>query len=124
MSRAEMRRKARGEAKKSKVYTLTQEQIDRIKEDASDKAVNEMLSTAFGLMLSIPTNVLARCYWEKSASKRIPQFLEECVSLYDSVSSGVITLSELIKDTEDLSGMTIVCCERLKGLCDTATISK
>ena len=83
MNRAEFRRQQKLNNKKDKIYNLTQAQLDKIKEEAVEKAID----VSFGLMLAIPTNVLARCYWEKSAPKRIPQFLDECLSVYESVGS-------------------------------------
>lgn len=142
--RAEFRRKEKKETKKTKTYFLTQEQIVQIREDAivkfvekaqslngfyvltepqiqkmKEDAVQEAVDTSFGLMLSIPTNVLANCYWEKSASKRIPQFLDECLSVYESIGAGSLTISELIEDTEKLGKLKFNCLERLKQLKET-----
>lgn len=141
--RAEFRRKERKETKKTKTYFLTQEQIVQIREDAvvkfvekaqslngfyvltepqiqkmKEDAFQEAVDTSFGLMLSIPTNVLANCYWEKSAPKRIPQFLEECLSVYESIGVS-LTISELIEDTEKLGKLKFNCLERLKQLKET-----
>lgn len=35
--------------------------------------------------LAIPLNVLVNDYWEKSARKRIPKFIEDVISLYEAV---------------------------------------
>lgn len=110
MTRAERRRQQRENAKKTNIYHLTQAQIDKIKEDAVDEAID----VAFALMLAVPTNVLARCYWEKSAPKRIPQFLDECLSLYESIGTGTVGISELIKDVEELGKLKMNCIERIK----------
>ena len=112
MNRAELKRKAREKAKKEKVYTLTQGQIDKIKKDA----VNEAVDVSFALMLAIPTNVLARCYWEKSATKRIPNFLDECLSLYESIGTGTVLVSELIEDIEKVGKLKMDCVERIKKI--------
>lgn len=112
MNRAELRRQKKLEGKKDKIYHLTQAQIDKMKEEV----VNEAVDVSFGLMLAVPTNVLARCYWEKSAQKRIPQFLEECLSLYESIGTGTVQLSELIKDTEEVGKLKMNCVERLKNI--------
>lgn len=110
MNRAELRRQAREYGKKEKVYTLTQGQIDKIKEDA----VQEAVDVSFALMLAVPTNVLARCYWEKTASKRIPQFIDECLSLYESLGTRTVSLPELIEDTEALGKFKLECLKRIK----------
>jgi hypothetical protein len=112
MNRAEIRRQQKLEGKKDRIYHLTQGQIDKMKEEA----VQEAVDVSFALMLSVPTNVLARCYWEKTAPKRIPQFLEECLSLYESIGTGTVQISELIKDVEELGKLKMDCIERLKKL--------
>lgn len=112
MNRAELRRQAKQKTKKEKVYTLTQGQIDKIKADA----VNEAVDVSFALMLAVPTNVLARCYWEKSANKRIPNFLEECLSLYESIGTGTVLVSELIEDIEKVGKLKMDCVERIKKI--------
>ena len=116
MYRAEFRRQQRVAGKKDKIYHLTQAQIDKIKEDATKKALIEAVDVAFGYMLSIPTNVLARCYWEKSAPKRIPQFLEECLSVYDSIGKRVLTIEELVEDTEKIGKLKMDVADRIKKL--------
>lgn len=110
MARAEMRRQAKKEAKKNKVYTLTQAQIDKMKEDIFQEAVD----TSFGLMLSIPADVLGRCYWEKTAVKRIPEFLNECISLYDSIGAGTVKVSDIIKDVEEIGKLKMEYVERIR----------
>ncbi len=61
MGRAEMRRQKRADQKKQKVYTLTQAQIDKLKADATEEAVNQAMT----LMLTIPLEVLITDYWPK-----------------------------------------------------------
>lgn len=111
MNRAEIRRQAKQNAKKEKVYTLTQGQIEKMKEEA----VQEAVDVSFALMLSVPANVLARCYWEKTATKRIPQFIDECLSLYESLGTRTVSLPELIKDTEALGKFKMECLKRIKN---------
>lgn len=112
MNRSERRRLGKKEAKKDKLYHLTRGQIDEIKKDAAKDAID----ICFALMLSIPTNVLARCYWEKTAAKRIPQFIDECLSVYESIDAGVLTVPELIKDTEELAKIKMNCVERIRKM--------
>ena len=105
MTRAE-RRRAEKEAQKRKtvVYNLTQEQIDQIKEEARDEAVD----IAFNLMLALPLEVLlGEGYWEKTAKRRLPKFLEEVLSLYDAWNKGVLTLEELREDLWNYGGIKL-----------------
>lgn len=112
MYRAELKRQQKQNAKKDNIYHLTQAQIDKMKDDA----VQEAVDVSFAMMLAVPTNVLARCYWEKSANKRIPQFLDECLSLYESIGTGTVLLSELIKDTEEVGKIKLDLVRKIKNL--------
>lgn len=94
MGRAERRRLEREKSKAQKVYTLTQAQIDAMKRAAIDEAV----STGFTLMLAIPITVLHDKYWVKTASKRLPEFVDRCLELYESYTKGCVELEEL-RDT-------------------------
>lgn len=128
LKRADYRRLQRNQQKKEKTYTLTQAQIDNIinnsveqalqlqKNKIKNDAVDEAVDTAFALMLVIPTNILANLYWEKSASKRIPIFLDECMSVYESIGAGSLTITELIEDTEKIGKLKLKCVERLKNV--------
>ena len=91
MGRAERRRLEREKGKAQKVYTLTQAQIYAMKKAAVDEAV----STGFILMLSIPITDLHDKYWVKTASKKLPKFVDQCLDLYDSYNKGYVTLEDL-----------------------------
>lgn len=60
------------------------------------------------MMLVIPTNVLVEYYWQKSAKKRIPKFVEDCMSLYEAFTSGVVKMSEMVALTEEYAGIKLV----------------
>lgn len=104
MSRAE-RRRAEKQAKKDKVatYNLTWEQINQIKKEASKEAID----TAFTLMLALPLKVLKDKHWVKSAERRLPQFLDNVLSLYDSWNKGVLTIEELREDLWNYGGIKL-----------------
>lgn len=111
MNRAE-RRRAEKQATKAKVatYNLTQDQINKIKQDASREAID----TAFTLMLALPLEVLiGDGYWVKSAKKRLPKFMDEVLSLYDSWNKGVLTIEELREDLWNYGGIKL---EAPKGI--------
>ena len=99
MTRAERRRLQRENSKKDKTYTLTQEQIDQIKQDA----IKEAVDVSFILMLYIPLKRLAEEYWKKTAAKRIPQFAAECIKIYEDLGNDKITINEIVKETEKLA---------------------
>ena len=104
MNRAERRRMEREQKKPEKVYTLTQSQIDQIKEDAKAEAVE----TALILLLAIPTEVLiGDDYWAKSAKRRIPKFLDDMESMYQAWVAGTLSLEDMREDIWKFGGRKI-----------------
>ena len=105
MNRAEIRRAAKEQPKKNKTYTLTQEQIDKNKQDAIEEATHK----AFTLMLAIPCEILANeGYWEKTAKKRMPKFLEECMDLFNAYEKGVVTMEQMQEDLKKYGGIEVL----------------
>ena len=103
MGRAEQRRAEREAQKGKKTYTLTQEQIDKIKDDA----VKEASDVAFLLMLAIPVMVLHDKWWEKTAKKRCPVFVDQCLDLFDSFSKDYVSLEDLKRCLYEESGIKL-----------------
>lgn len=103
MGRAEMRRLQKAAGKKQKIYTLTQEQIDKIKSDAVDEAVNQ----AMALLLAIPLEVLITDYWPKTAHKRGQEFTEKVLDLYHRWETGEVTLEALQEDLWEYGGVRL-----------------
>lgn len=101
MNRAERRRA--GKKDKVVTYNLTQEQINRIKQEASKEAID----TAFTLMLALPLEALKDKYWVKSAKRRLPKFLDNVLSLYDSWNKGELTIEELREDLWEYGGIKL-----------------
>ena len=99
MDRAEWRRRKKEEAKKEKKYTLTQRQIDIMREEMFQEAVD----ASYPLMLSIAGKTLKK-HWKKTASKRIPEFIDDCIDLYNDIEMGKITIHEIIKEVEETCG--------------------
>ena len=125
MSRAELRREQREKKKDNKTYTLTARELEqleqRIRKEEQQKAKQIILEQTKGLaeqiltmMLVIPTNVLVADYWQKSAKKRIPKFVDDCLSLYDAYNAGVLTLAELREDLWKWGGVKLEVDESVK----------
>lgn len=119
MSRAELRREQREKKKDNKTYTLTARQLEqleqRIRKEEQQKAkqiildkTNVLAEQILTMMLVIPTNVLVADYWQKSAKKRIPKFVEDCISLYKAWEQGVVDMTEMQKLTEEYAGIKLV----------------
>lgn len=104
MNRAELRRVQRDESKKAKTFVLTQEQIDSLKKEA----INEAVDKAFILMLALPLEVLlSEEYWMKSAKKRLPKFMDEILKLYKAYESGNIDLKDMEDDLWEYGGIRV-----------------
>lgn len=68
----------------------------------------EFMDKAFILMLYIPLNVLVSDYWDDEKGKAlIPEFIDTCLSLYESVQAGVVSFEDMIKYVEKYAGVTI-----------------
>lgn len=63
---------------------------------------------AFLYMLAIPLNVLAcEDYWGDDAKEKAPAFIEEVISLYESVQNGNVSNEELSEFLWEYAGVTI-----------------
>jgi hypothetical protein len=51
--------------------------------------------------------VLVNDYWEKSARKRIPKFIEDVISLYEAVQKGVVSEQQLADLLDEYAGVKI-----------------
>ena len=119
MSRAELRREAK---KKTKIatYNLTEEQLDilvkrKVKEELAkiEKNSNEdILNTAMLLLLTLPLEVLMDHYWQKTYSKRIPEFTEYVLEYYKKWQDGELDLDKLREDLWEFGGVRL---ERTEG---------
>lgn len=115
MNRAEMRRMKKAESKRQKTYVLTIDEIDKIRKDERDKVkelylqkMDETSEEIILMMLAIPVNILVNDYWKKTAIKRIPKFVDDCMSLYQSFEAGAITMSEMIQVVEKYSKVKLL----------------
>lgn len=71
------------------VFNMKQSDIKKIKQEASEKAVN----TAMILLLGIPVKVLKEQYgW--GMKKRLPEFCEAMIDVYTDFSNGDLTLEQ------------------------------
>lgn len=117
MGRAERRRTQKLEQKKKTVtYNLTRaqldsmvrekisEELDRVKQEATDEAVN----TAMILLLTIPLEVLMDHYWTKSYAKRIPKFTERVLEYYERWQNGELDMEKLKEDLWEYGGVKLV----------------
>lgn len=114
MSRAELRRINKALNKKPpnySSYTFTPQQLEAFKEREREAAHKEayekmrkdyakLARDTFKLMLCIPTNVLIADYWTKTAERRIPKFVDDCMDTYKAYTDGLIDMAEMQTMTE------------------------
>ena len=115
MSRAERRREQREAEAKKKTLVLTVEELERYRDQAYERAKEEYrksndksIEEIFTLMLCIPTNVLISDYWEKTAERKIPKVIDDCLELYNSWTTGAVTMTEMRELTEKYGKVQLV----------------
>ena len=97
MNRAERRRQKN--AYQPKTYVLTEDQIEKMKQDA----VNEATRKAFLMFISIPVMVLHDKFG--FGTKRLTRFMDYCLVWYDAVQKGEVSLMELVRVAENECGI-------------------
>lgn len=102
-----MNKKTMKKAFKNGYSPLDVAKMQAIAKHAAIERINEAREEAFIDMLMIPCAVLAFDYWQKTAKKRIPDFVKEVVSLYESIEVGAVTRAEILQTFEELSGMKL-----------------
>lgn len=98
MNRAE--RRAKGIKGKVPVYNLNDDQIEGLKQDATENAVL--------LMLAIPVMVLHDKFGDIMRREgREERFAEHCLNTLEAVQDGLVTLDELKQVLYEEAGITI-----------------
>lgn len=115
MKRSEMRRLDRESRKNNATFVMTREELEKIRRQEYDRArktikekSDRIAEDILKMMIVIPTNVLINDYWEKTAKKRIPKFVEDCMSLYRSWSEGTVSMEEMQHLTEEYAGIKLI----------------
>ena len=102
--------KARKQHIKARNMGMSNVDLLMVKESAKKAAKTiekEATEKAFLYMLAIPLNVLFNDYWQKSAKKRAPKFIEDVMNLYDAVQQGVVSDKQLADLLYELAGVKI-----------------
>ena len=103
MGRAEYRRQKKIEKSNKATYVMTQEQIDNMKKEITEEAIN----TAMILLLTLPMEVLMDHYWPKTYAKKIPEFTDHVLEYYRRWQDGEIKLEDLQKDLWEYGGVRL-----------------
>ena len=107
-------RKQYEKAKKKGISNTEFLRMREIARKEAEAATQVLAEQAFLYMLAIPLNVLFHEYWQKTAKKKAPKFVEEVIKLYSAVQQGTVTHKDLADLLDDLAGIKIEA-EWLKG---------
>ena len=116
MGRAEKRRAARTEQKnKTVTYNLTKEQIDRIVHEKisseldrlKEETMNEAVNQAMLLMFTLPLEVLMDHYWIDTYTERLPGFVEKLLRYYEMWQSDELDMDKLKEDLWEYGGIRL-----------------
>ena len=80
------------------------DELERVKKEATDDAVN----TAMVLLLTLPLEVLMDHYWTKSYAKRIPKFTDLVLEYYERWQDGELDMDKLKEDLWVYGGVKLV----------------
>lgn len=105
-----MNNRMKNQINKARKTGISNVDLMRMKEVAKKEAKkmeSDAVEKAFFYMLAIPLNVLVHDYWSKTAKKKAPKFIEDVISLYESVQAGVVTDEELAGLLNELAGINV-----------------
>ena len=111
MNKVQMQMK---KAKKAGMTPLDVLQMRSIARKEAEKMEKEANEKALLQLLAIPCLILGEDYWKKSAKQRIPKFIEDVASMYESYNMGIITDQDLADALKDMTGIEIEA-EWMKG---------
>ncbi len=103
MNRQERRRL--GIKKKDPMISIKQSDIDRMKEEATEKGCK----LAFNLMLALPSMVIHDKFGQlMKKDGRVEKFVDLCMEQYRCYEEGYVGLEELAKLLKDEAGVEII----------------
>lgn len=108
MNRAERRRNKIKQDKKEPVYNISEQNLDNLKQNIRKDAIN----TALVLMLGLPIKAFhdnIADLWKKEVDgkSREERLFDYIFDRYKEFEDGKITLDDIIKDVEELTGNKI-----------------
>lgn len=109
-NRAERRRQEKAAKKAAVVYHLTQEQIDKMINDAIEAAKVEAVEIAipktFQMFMCIPATVLHDKFG--FGQVRMDRFMHYVMMWYESLQKGETTMAEIRKMAEEATGVKVI----------------
>lgn len=112
--RAEFKRKEKaGKKSKTVTYNYTEEQLHAVINEALDSIMsereeryrNQAINTALLLLLSLPSEVLKEHYWPKTYAKKLPEFNQHVLDLYNKFVNDDLDIQKLKEDLWENAGI-------------------
>ena len=105
MGRAERRRQQKMDGKKMRKYILTQNDIDRMKNQMAEIVAEELLESVFGISVMVLHDKFGELMRKEVDGKsREERFFDMCLNLYNSFESGYLTLDDIRKTLQEECG--------------------
>jgi len=73
----------------------------------SQGMMQEVFDKTLLLHLYVTCDILANEYWEKSAKKAIPKFVDKYITLLSTVNDDLVDYAEIKKVVEDVAGLNL-----------------
>ena len=105
MNRAERRRQAREAEKANALITLTQGQIDIIKQEAYDNAIHDVMHIALGVSAFVLHDKYGQLMRKENRERK---FIDFCLDAWSAIESGHLSLPDTVKALKDEAGCDIV----------------
>lgn len=110
--RANERRK---EKSRTATYNMTKMQLDEAVKKAAEKELDaayqsgleDGVSQALALLLTLPLEVLMDYYWKKSYERRIPEFVNHVLDYYELWQNGELDMDKLKEDLWKYGGVRL-----------------
>lgn len=103
-----MKSRVRQQIAKAKRNGVDMIQLAAIRESArkhSEALLQEATDKAILVNLVITCEILANDYWEKSAKKRIPEFVAKYLGLLEAFQMEVVDWQQILDDLHDITGL-------------------
>ena len=105
MGRAERRRQQKMDKKKTRTYVLTQNDMDRMKNQMVEAVANELLESVFGISVMVLHDKFGELMRrEVDGKSREERFFDMCLNLYDAYENGYLTLDDIRKTLQEECG--------------------
>ncbi len=88
-------------ARKKGLSPLELAQMQAIAKSNAIAMQEEATWNAFKMMIAVSVNVLGGIYWPKTANKRVPEYVDHVIDIYDAIVSGAVSYDDVKSTAEE-----------------------